>query len=123
MAAGDDRVKVRGLDRLRATLARAADDIEDGSPATEMVAEYVAKASAQGSPRRTGRMAAGHRARTSKGVAQVENATSYAGYVYYGTRGNKGRPWILAQAYKTQPTWLRFYEEQAQGALDKVRGA
>ena len=120
-----DMVTVEGLDDLARTLRRAMTEIEDMADASRDTAELVAGTARAAAPRRTGRLAGSIRAETEPGIGAVGSPLVYAPPIHWGWRARRIQPnrFISDTFEALQPQWERFYQRDAQQALDKVRGA
>lgn len=121
-------VQVEGGARLRATLRRAAGNLDDLKEANARVGGMVAQWAGVKTPVRTGRLAASVRpARQAKAAVVVAGGASvpYAGPIHWGwpRRNIAAQPWMSEAATETQPAWLPVYEHDIQKILEKVEGA
>ena len=115
--------RVEGDTTLRATLKVAAHRIEDMTDPGRATGAFLATRGRADAPRRTGYLAASHRADPSATAVEVVAAAPYAGYVHYGTRHMRARPWLTTGAHNTEGTWIRNYETRIETVLAGVRGA
>jgi hypothetical protein len=126
--ASDATVKVEGLQRLVATLGRAAIDVEDMKAAHAEAGRIVAADATPRAPRVSGALAGSvrparqaRRARIMAGGARVP----YAGPIHWGwnARHIRPHPFISWAAQATEPQWAEGYRRDVVRALSHVKGA
>lgn len=128
MASGD-RIRVRGADRVAATLHEFADDIGDLAATDARAAGIVVKAAQSYARRQTGRMAASITPEvTSAGAtvtAGVGIGSPYPAVQEYGsTRRHITANRYMARAAETQEKpVIDLYDAAIDKAADKVKGA
>lgn len=121
------KYEVIGADRLRATLRRAGDDLQDLKDAPAQAAGVVVRAAR--APVRTGALASTVRAGGVSGNVATVNAgggsVRYAGPIHWGwpARGIRAQPFLSIAATSSEPVWIKFYEREIEQAIDKVKGA
>lgn len=109
-------VRLSGDRQLDATLAQAATDLGSGLDVPALrAAVAVAAASTRTVEKRTGRLAASHRASVTGGVGRVTAAIRYASYLEYGTRYMRAEPYLTPALYSTPIT--DYYERHAEHAI------
>lgn len=116
------KIKVHGLPELKATMRKAAAEMQEMKDAHLKAAQLVAAAGRGTAPRRTGRLSASVSGDRESAKAVIVATAPYAAFVHYGTRYMAARPWLLRTAEQTQAQWLPIYERELQQILDKVRG-
>lgn len=121
------RYEVIGADRLRSTLRRAGDDLQDLKEAPAQAAGIVARSAR--APVRTGALASTVRPGGVSGNVATVNAGSasvrYAGPIHWGwpARGIRAQPFLSNAATSSEPVWIKCYEREIEQAIDKVQGA
>ena len=124
-------VQVRGAQTLRATLRRAQAALADQTPANAKVADMVRLTASRTAPRRSGRLAGGHRATRTKVEAGVTNAVQYAGPIHFGVgprRGLRGphnirpRPWLANAVTGQRDALVGVYADRMHTIVSKIRG-
>lgn len=120
-------IEVEGAARLRRTLRRAGDDLQDLRAAHAAAANIAASASAALAPKRTGTLADTVRGSGTKtaGVLRAGFAkVPYAGPIHWGwpARHITANPFLSDGAKDSEGRWLPVYEAAVDQALQKVRG-
>lgn len=118
------RVEVVGGAHFRATMDAAAGDLEDMAQAEERAGQLIRQRASQLAPVVTGALARSINASTAGAGVTVGSDQPYAGVQEYGWPGHNivAQPFLRPAAEDTQ-AWVEFYEDEAQQALDKVKGA
>lgn len=112
-------LEIDGADTLARTADRAADQLGDlDATAGAEAATDLARTAAHNAPRRTGQLAASHRAATN----QVVVTAPYAGFVHWGTRHMRGRPWLTDTANRSTQ-WIDTYRDELDQIVDHIEGA
>ncbi|MGO3832662.1 MAG: hypothetical protein ACTJGT_01740 [Microbacteriaceae bacterium] len=127
---------VKGGARLRRTLKKAGQDLEDLKAAHAAAAKVVAPEAAGRAPKSTGALASTARSSGTKTAGFVRFGSKrvpYAGVIHFGTeratsdfwkrRPIKGRPFALEAAEATEPKWGRIYLEAVEKAISHIQGA
>ena len=112
------RVDVRGDKRIQASLARAADRIDDPRPALDEASKAVARTASQLAAKRTGKLARSNRARVTLRTATVTNRVRYAWYQETGTRVMNAHP-FLRPALATTPI-ESYFDDFAADVADSI---
>lgn len=121
-----DTVRVRGADRVAATLHSAASKIKDLEQANRRVAASNARAAQARAPRRTGRLARSTVGLAQPGnVARVQATVIYAGVIHNGwPRHNiTPQPFIRDAVEANLGQAASLYTQEVQQVLDTVKGA
>lgn len=115
-------VKVEGEANLVRTMERATAELPHLN--TEQAAKIITARSMTTAPRRTGRLAAGTRARRTAAGATITNAVVYAVPIHWGRPAHniEANPWISRAADQSRSEWEHAIEHEAQRVGDTVRG-
>lgn len=107
---------------FRRALKAAEVDLAELKAAHQAAGAVVIAAAVPRTPRRTGRLAAGHRASRAQATARVTVAAVYASVIHYGwaARGIEPQPWLYTAAVDTEPRWLPVYEADIARILAKL---
>jgi len=118
-------VTVVGDTRLRATLAVAAQRLDNLETAGNAASRLIMQASRGRAPKRTGRLAGSLTADASGNEAKVSSGLVYAGVIHYGwaAHGISANPFLVPVAESTQSVWIRAYETEVAAAISIVKGA
>lgn len=123
-------IRVEGLPRLTASLDRLGSDLADIAPPD--AARVIGTAAQARAPKRTGRLAGSFSSSAGDGTVSVRFGVPYAGPLNFGVgprRGQRGPHNIRATRFLTgaiadkETIWFKSYENAAQKAADKVKGA
>lgn len=117
-------VTVEGGANLQRTMAAAARQLDDLTPAHQRAANVVAEAAQTRAPRRSGRLASRIRATGNREGATVSVGVVYAGVQEYGwpARHIRAQPYLIPAGQDTTATWRGEYQTEVQDILDTVRG-
>jgi hypothetical protein len=117
-------VTLEGVDRLRATLGRAADDLGDLSAAAEDAGRIIVPQARSRAPVLTGRLAAAIAAEAQPDGLVLGAGVPYAGVQEYGwpTRHIPAQPYIAPAVDATQAAWIEAYRVDVQAVVDRVEG-
>jgi hypothetical protein len=118
------RVEVVGARELGASLNRAAGDLEDLEEADQKAGQLIKQRAQQLAPKVSGSLARSIDASTAGVGVTVGSDLIYAGVQEYGWPGHNivAQPFLRPAAEDTDQ-WVQFYEDEAQRALSKVKGA
>lgn len=118
-------VTVVGDTRLRATLAVAAERLDNLETAGQAATRMIESAASSAAPKRTGRLAGSIRAAVEGSEASVSSGLIYAGVQHYGwaAHGISAHPFLIPVAERLQPVWVRAYEAEVRQTLEVVKGA
>lgn len=123
-------IRVKGLERLTASLDRLEGDLADIAPPD--AARIIGQAAQQRAPKRTGRLASSFSSATGEGTVSVRFNAAHAGPINFGVgprTGMRGPHNIRATRFLTgtisdkEKVWIKTYENAAQSAANKVKGA
>jgi hypothetical protein len=115
-----------GAERLAATMARAAADLDDLRRANERTAQTIASAARARAPRgKTGRLVGSIRPVPEQRETRVEAPVPYSVPVHAGvpSRNISPNPFLASVAYGTRPQWTRYYVDDIGRVIRGVRGA
>jgi hypothetical protein len=120
-------VELQGGRRLRATLKKAAGDLEDLKTVHAQVAAMVSARAAGSSPHRSGRLASSIRGSRAAGSAVVRAGGArvpYAGVIHYGWPAHhiRAQPFLVDAAHDTEPAWTAVYLAGLDRILARVEG-
>lgn len=121
-----DGMRVRGADRVAATLSAAASKIEKLDAANRRVAASNARAAQARAPKRTGRLARSTVGVAGPGnVARVQATVIYAGVIHNGwaRHGITPNPYIREAVEANLTEASAIYTTEVQRVLDTVKGA
>jgi len=130
MAGDAVTITVHGVDRLTASLDVLADDLAELAP--DEAGRDIGKAAQLRAPKRTGRLAASMTSTADRGVVSVSFGTAYAGPQNFGVgprvglRGPHNIPatrFLTGTVADTERAWMNDYEDAANAAINKVKGA
>lgn len=112
-------VEVENGREFRRALRRAEVDLAELKDAHQAAGQVVIAAAVPRAPRRTGKLAGGHRASRAQARARVTVAAVYAGPIHYGwtARNIAPQPWLLEAAVSSEPQWLPVYEADVERIL------
>jgi len=122
----DVEVKVRGDDRLAATLRRAGTDLDDLGAANDRVGSAVAQAARARAPKRTGRLARSTTGTAAPGnTVRLQATVIYAGVIHNGwARHNiSPQPYLRETVEAEQDRIVSLYAGETQKIMDRVKGA
>lgn len=120
------KVEVDGLERLRVTMARAADTIADMQAPLGQASRRAATRASQLAPKVTGRLAGSVRATPATATqAGITATVPYAGVQEYGwpARHVTANPYLRPALAQTAPDTLKDMTAHAQHSLTEVKGA
>ncbi|ANA87589.1 hypothetical protein PBI_JEANIE_11 [Gordonia phage Jeanie] len=112
------RVDVRGDDRIRANLARAAAHIDNPHEPLKQAADAVADRASELAPKDTGNLAGRNRGRVTKHTASVFNRVRYAGFQEHGTRVMHAHPFLRPALQTTDIA--AFFEQFAHDVANDI---
>ena len=117
--------RVQGEDRLRSTLQGAGDQLDDLSGAAKRAGDLVVGAARSRAPSRSGRLASSLFPVVNARGVTVGARAPYAGVVHWGwpARGIRANPFLSDAATSTESTWVGYYADEVQAAVDGVKGA
>lgn len=110
-------VEIEGADRLAATLADAAAQLDDLTGLHTELGELIVAAAGPLTPRRTRALAAATTAIASRDTTVVTNGLRYARPVHA-----LYNPWLATAAKQTEARQLDLAEKNVQTILDTVQG-
>lgn len=115
--------KVRGADRLSATLSAASRNLAD-MPASvhQQAGDIVARAAAGRAPSRTGRLHSSIRTATTGRGAAVTAGVRYARFPEYGTRYVRAYRFLSGALDDNTDAVLDVYDREVNRQLDRVKG-
>lgn len=116
---------VRGGDQLQATLRQAGEDLGDLAAPSKRAGDLVVGAARGRAPKRSGVLAASLFPVVSATGVTVSSRLPYAGPIHWGwpARRIAAQPFLVDAAARTEDTWVGYYADAVQGALDGVKGA
>jgi len=114
-----DVVKVRGADRVAATMHAAADDLRSMDAATRDYQQLLTAAARGFAPVRTGRL----RASIRPLAAAVAATAPYAAPVEYGTAGRRPARFMARAVDRTESDADRVFTAGADHICDQIKGA
>lgn len=126
-----DAVRVLGARELSRSLDRAGRAVADNADANARVATLVATTGTHTAPRRSGRLAGGHRRRATKVDAEVSNALPYANVQHWGVgpraglRGPhnvRGSRWLLDAVQDRERSIVDIYRAKVDQVVGAIRG-
>ena len=109
---------VEGVTELDARLTRARAGILDLSDANRDIATTVERQSTADAPRASGAMADSATIHVTSDGWSVTYGREYSGFVHWGTRYMRPRPWVLDAARRTEDTWMDQLTDHVQQLLD-----
>lgn len=117
--------QVEGDERLRATLQEAGDQLGDLSAAAKRAGDVVVSAARSRAPSRSGRLASSLFPVVTADGVRVGARAPYAGVVHWGwpARGIRANPFLSDAATSTEGTWVGYYADEVQAAVNGVKGA
>jgi hypothetical protein len=120
--------EVVGAIRLRATLKKTEDGLEDLKALHGEIAQIVADYARPRAPRVTGTLAGTIRPGATKTMAVVRAGFAkvpYAGVQEWGwpARNIPPNPFLKPAAHETETTWRKKYDDEVDRLLSKVKGA
>ena len=127
-----ESVKVKGGERLAATLGTMGDQLTDWSGPNADVAELLAGAAARSAPRRSGALAGSHIPVSDATAAGVAASARYAAPLAFGVGPRAGlrgphniaaNPWIWQASSSAEPAAIKVYEAHRDAAVAQVKGA
>lgn len=118
-----ERVKVIGVERLRATLGAAERDLDSMEQAGLRSAQLVAQQARSGAPKRTGRLSRSVTPSAQGNTARVSASAPYGVYVEFGTRRMRARPFLRPALAAQTGAVVNTYATETQRILNKVKGA
>ena len=115
-------MRVPGLDQLVRQLGQVQEDLGDLTAVNLQAARLVAADAGPRTPRRTGTLAAGTRASSTRNLAIISNATRYAVPVFGGVpaRGQAAQPWLLATVERDTDHILDLYADRVQAITERT---
>jgi len=118
-------VTVVGDTRLRATLAVAADRLDELERAGQAAGRMIQQSARARAPKRTGRLAGSLVSAVDGNEAKVSSGLVYAGVIHGGwpAHGISANPYLIPVAESMQSVWIRAYEAEVIAATKIVRGA
>lgn len=125
-----DAVQVEGADRLRATLARLARDLQSLAP--KKVVSIIGRVAQQRAPKRTGRLAASFSGQTGPGEQLLRFGAAYAAPIHFGVGPRTGmrgphnirpNPYLFGAVDETHAEWERAYTDEIKDMARQVKGA
>jgi phage gpG-like protein len=118
------RVELVGADRFIRTVDQAASDVGDLHRANDATSRFIAGRAAGRAPVVSGRLASSLHPESSAEYARVASNVIYAGVIHWGwaARHIRANEFLVPTAENTEPVWLRYYREDLQRALNKVKG-
>ena len=121
MTARGPVVEVVGGRRFRRALDQCAVDVAELKAAHQRAGAVVVGAAVPRAPKRSGKLAAGHRASRAKATARVTVAAVYGGPVHWGwpARHIPANPWLYDAAVASEPVWLPMYEADVRAIIAK----
>ena len=126
-----DAVQVVGARELSRSLERAGRALGDNADTNARVSTLVATSAQHTAPRRTGRLAGGHRKRATKVDAEVSNTLPYANAQHWGVgpraglRGPhniRGTRWLLDTVQDRQASIVDLYRAKVDRVVGAIRG-
>lgn len=122
---GQPQVRVVGAERLAATLHLAAVRIQDQSKPGQRAAALVASRGRSGAPSRSGRLRASVASNTDRTTAEVTSGLAYSARTHWGYRAYQQapQPFLADPAHAMEPTWVGYYQAEAERLLQQVKGA
>ena len=115
--------KVRGADRLAATLRAAGNKLGDMTQASTTAAQAVTADAKSKAPRRTGRLAASIVGEGRRNTARVTAGAPYAAYVEFGTARVPARPYMRPALAARQAQIVDAYAAETDRIIGTVKGA
>lgn len=118
-------VRADGLTQLVSSLEAASEQLQDFTQPHREATSFLAGAAAVNTPRRSGALAAGHRADASPKVGTVANDRVYAGPIHWGwpARNIRAQPWLTDTLTRSQEQVVAPYAEHVQRTINTIRGA
>lgn len=112
-------VEVVGGRQFRRALNRCEADVAELKDAHQRAGQIVVAAATPRTPRRTGRLASGHRASRAKARARVTVAAVYAGPIHWGwpARHIAAQPWLYDAAVASEPVWFPAYQADVKAII------
>ena len=118
------QVEVDGATALRASLARAGDDLEEMATAELRAGQIIKQRASALAPKVSGSLAQSITASTGGTGVTIGSDLVYAPVQEYGWRGHNINPQpFLRPAAAETDQWMPAYEDEAQAILHKVKGA
>ena len=121
-----ETIKVRGDERLAATLRRAGSDLGDLRAANDRVGSSVAQAARSRAPKRTGRLARSTTGSAAPGnTVRLQATVVYAGVIHNGWPRHhiSPQPFLRETVDAEQQRIVSLYAGETQKIIDRVRGA
>jgi hypothetical protein len=120
-----DAITVDGADRLRATMGAAQRDIGDMSEAGGRTGSLIASRGRAEAPVLTGALAGSVGTATHGNETEITSGLAYSNRTHWGYRryNQAAQPFLWNPANDLQEQWMRYYEDEANHALAKVKGA
>jgi len=117
-------VRLEGLTTFLSTMQKAEQELAKLDSAHSRTSQMIASAAAAAAPRRTGRLASSVRASSGDKGGLVEVTAAYAGPIEWGwpSRNVDATHFAMKAARATEASWIKFYEQEVQKALDDVKG-
>lgn len=109
-------VGLEGQQELLARLAHARAGVLDLTDANRDMAQTVLRDAH--APRATGALDASGGVTVTAAGWGIDYGKPYAGYVHWGTRYLRARPWLYDAAHATEDRWMDQLTEHAQQLLD-----
>lgn len=125
-----ESVEIVGLDRLRATLARFAHDLENLAP--QSVVAIIGRVAQTRAPKRTGRLAASFSGTSDAGEQILRFGVEYAAPIHFGVGPRPGlrgphnirpNPYLFGAVDETQTQWVEQYAAEIRAKAKNVKGA
>lgn len=116
---------VRGGDELARTMRQAGDELGDLTGASKRAGDLVAGAARGRAPKRTGQLAGSLFPVVSATGVTVSSRLPYAGPIHWGwpARNIAAQPFLVDAAARTEDTWVGYYADDVQEAVNGVKGA
>jgi HK97 gp10 family phage protein len=111
-------MSVEGQEQLLARLAHAHDGIAGLTDVIRDMAQLVAREADSRTPTATGGLANNNRSTATATGWGATNGEPYAGFVHWGTKIMKARPWLLEAARATEDSWMDQLTNHVQQLLD-----
>jgi len=130
MAGDAVSIEVKGLPELTASLGRLERDLAEIAPAE--AGRIIGTAAQKRAPKRSGRLASSMSSAADAGKVTVTFGVIYAGPINFGVGPRPGlrgphniraTRFLTGSVNDTQSAWIKQYEDAAQDAADKVKGA
>lgn len=114
-------VQIKNLPQIRAAFRKApALTVRRVNDAIKKSAFNIERESKIRTPVLTGFLRASHQTRFSMLKGEIEPMANYAGYVHWGTRRMRGRPFLLQAVETSEHAIQRFFTEAVQMVLDEI---